>query len=336
MSNRNRIAGALALTALLCAAAAAAGARRNAQPAEIPAAVLTLAATSVSNQIDCRGRLEYGVEYDISVSRPSRVLSVQTLVGNRVERGEPLMVLEPAFDAGSSGTADLQEELISAFSGLLGSGAEHGRPAVIPLNANGRQTLYSPAAGLITQVSASPSQTVPAGRTLLTLSDPESLQVRAAIPEVYVQDLSAGLDCRIRGEAFRDREYRGTISRIMPNAYQNGTLGTAGDTVVDVLVAIEEPDDALRAGFTAQLEIHTPLREGMLLVPYEAVMQDENDTEYVYLVKNGRALRRDIVTGLELQDRVEIVSGCEAGERVILEPAGIRENDRIRTAEVAP
>ena len=55
----------------------------------------------------------------------------------------------------------------------------------------------------------------------------------------------------------------------------------------------------------------------------------------MYLVKSGRAQRRDIVTGLELQDRVEFVSGCEAGERVILAPADIRENDRIRTAEVA-
>lgn len=334
MPHQNRIAVFLALAALVCTVTAGL-IRRRAQPQVRTVSVMTLTPTAVSNQISCRGRLEYGLEYNVSVSRPSRIVAVQTQVGNRVGRGDALFSLLPIFDSDTSDGPDLQEELVAAVSGLLGSTAERGRPAIMPLNAGGLQTVRSPAAGLITQVSAAASQTVPAGRTLLTLADPESLQVRASVPEAYIQDLDTGLDCTIRGEAFRDRVYRGTVIQIMPCAYQNGTLGGTGDTVVDVIVGIETPDDALRAGFTAQLEIHAPLRDGMLMVPYEAVMQDESDTEYVFVYEDGYVSRRDVVTGFEMQDSVQILEGCREGERILLSPDGVREGERILAAEVS-
>ena len=53
------------------------------------------------------------------------------------------------------------------------------------------------------------------------------------------------------------------------------------------------------------------------------VRQDEAGTEYVLIAEEGAAVRRDIRTGYDLRDSVEIVSGCGAGDRVILEPDGV-------------
>ena len=311
-------------------------ARRTAVRYEKPVPVLTLAAQAVSNRISCRGRLEYGMEYDVCTDRPVRILSVQTRTGSLVERGAPLFTLEPVLQSDPLSGFDLQGEIVAAFSDFRGGNGTHGQPAVIALAASGRQTLYSPAAGLITELAVSPSQTAAAGRTLLTLADPTSLQVRAPVPEAYVQELAVGLECSITGEAFRDRVYSGSIREILPYAYQTGTLNGAGDTVVDVLVSIDDPDDVLREGYSAHVEIRTPARADTLLVPYEAVRQDEAGTEYVLIAEEGAAVRRDIRTGYDLRDSVEIVSGCGAGDRVILEPDGIGEHDRVRPVEVLP
>ena len=64
-------------------------------------------------------------------------------------------------------------------------------------------------------------------------------------------------------------------------------------------------------------------------------MQDETNTEYVLVAENGCAVRRNVRTGYELDDAVELAEGCRAGERVILNPEGIRENARIREERTA-
>ncbi len=339
MRKKKQTALCLSAAALLCVSCALYRVhtdRRTAAQPEKTVHVLTLTAQAVSNRISCRGRLEYGVEYDVCTDRPVRVLSVQTRAGNLVERGAPLFTLEPVFQSDPLSGYDLQGEIVSAFSDFRGGTAAHSQPAVIALAASGQQTLYSPAAGLITALGVSTSQTAAAGRTLLTLADPTSLQVRAPVPEAYVQELAVGLSCSVTGDAFRNRVYSGSVREIMPYAYQTGSLNGAGDTVVDVLVSIDDPDDALREGYSAQLEIQTPARADTLLVPYEAVMQDEEGTEYVLVLEGSAAVRRDIRTGYELQNSVEIVSGCEPGDRVLLEPDGIGERDRIRPVEVLP
>lgn len=75
-------------------------------------------------------------------------------------------------------------------------------------------------------------------------------------------------------------------------------------------IAIDDPDNDLKAGFTARAEIVTDTRRTMLTVPYEAVRQDENNVEFtVYLAEGSRAVRRNIQTGVELLEGVEVTEG---------------------------
>jgi hypothetical protein len=67
-------------------------------------------------------------------------------------------------------------------------------------------------------------------------------------------------------------------------------------------------------------------------LPYEAIGQDENNREYLYVIQEGRAVKRLIVTGRELSDCVEILAGATDGEPVILNPDDVRHGQRVQVA----
>ncbi|MEA4822583.1 MAG: efflux RND transporter periplasmic adaptor subunit [Clostridiaceae bacterium] len=306
---------------------------RKTQEDSVPVEMVTLVPNAVANRIICKGKLEYGVEYAVGVDKTVRVLTAAVEEGDYIGQGEKLMTLETENGVEIGTGIDVQGEILSVFSSFVNSSkaeTDNGEPCIVAINDTGKQSLYSPAEGLVTKISVDTNGVVAAQNTLVMIADPMSLRIRAAVPEAYVQDLAVGMRCDITGEAFRDRVYAGEIVKIMPYAYQNTTLTGVGDTLVDVIVSIDEPDEALRSGYNAQVEIQTDLKENALLVPYEAVMQDENNVEYVFVEENGYAVRRDVKTGYELDDTIELVEGCAAGERVILNPGDLSENDRVR------
>ena len=55
-----------------------------------------------------------------------------------------------------------------------------------------------------------------------------------------------------------------------------------------------------------------------IVVPYSAIMQDEDGNEYVYLLREGHAEKRIITTAADLGDEVWVSSGLAAGEELIL------------------
>ena len=86
--------------------------------------------------------------------------------------------------------------------------------------------------------------------------------------------------------------------------------------MVDALISIQSPDADLKPNFTATARIVTDSPQQVLLAPYEAVRQDENGQEYVYLYSKGSAIRRDITTGREYADGAEVLSGLREGDRI--------------------
>ena len=100
--------------------------------------------------------------------------------------------------------------------------------------------------------------------------------------------------------------------------------------MVDLEIAIDDPDDALKTGFTARAEITTGKQKEMLVVPYEAVLQDTDNVEYVYLVKGSRAVRRDIETGMELLEGVEVREGLTESDVILKNAADGLAGDRIQ------
>ena len=63
------------------------------------------------------------------------------------------------------------------------------------------------------------------------------------------------------------------------------------------------------------------MRRTMLTVPYEAVGQDENNEEYVYVADGARVERRTVKTGMELLEGVEVVEGLSPNDILLSDVA---------------
>lgn len=151
-----------------------------------------------------------------------------------------------------------------------------------------------------------------------------------AVNEADISKIREGQSVQLTGAAFPDGAYFGNVSSISDTAYTIASVGSAAETVVDVTVRIEGEDTSLlRSGYSVTAQLKTGDERVLTTLPYSAVCQDEKG-EYVYILKNGTAARRDIITGMELSDRTEILSGVEEGDVVLEETDGVSDGGRVR------
>lgn len=156
--------------------------------------------------------------------------------------------------------------------------------------------------------------------------------VNAAVREDDISKVKIGQQVIISGKGFGDREYNGTVDVISDTA-RRLQQGATGNTVVDVVVTIEDKDEMMRKGNTADVKIIISEQRQISVVAYKAVRQDKDGTEYVYVFRDGVAVRKDIVTGLELSDGIEVLSGLLPEDKVLMSQEEIENGNYVRVVE---
>ena len=78
---------------------------------------------------------------------------------------------------------------------------------------------------------------------------------------------------------------------------------------------IEEPDDAIILGIETKTKIQTAMLAYALLIPTDALCSDE-EGDYVFVINDGKAEKRSVVTGVRNDDMAEVSEGLFAGEIV--------------------
>ena len=186
-------------------------------------------------------------------------------------------------------------------------------------------TLKAPFDGLVTSVNVEVGQFVGAGTPVVTLVDLSSLEIRADVVEVDVSRLEEGQPVKIVFDAMPDRTYRGRIKRI-------GYVGQAiqGVVLFPVTVSIENPDEDVRVGMTANLEVIVGQARDVPVVPNSAIRYREG--KQVVLVKRGEeVVPVRVEVGLAGETVSEIRGGdLREGDEVVVElPPSPKERRRI-------
>ena len=201
--------------------------------------------------------------------------------------------------------------------------AEVARAAAALENANVQlsyATITAPIDGVIASVSTEEGETVAAGMqapTFVTIIDLQRLQIDAYVDEVDIGKVKVGQRAVFTVDAFPATDFEGKASAIYPKA-------VIQDNVVnyDVVVDIQTPyHGLLRPEMTASVTIFLERREGVLAVPAKAV-QRERGKNVVYVIAHGRAEPREIKVGWRDGQWIEVASGLEEGETVLLEAPG--------------
>ncbi len=156
----------------------------------------------------------------------------------------------------------------------------------------------------------------------LYLSD-EDMLVTALIGEANISNIKVGQKAEVSGSGFEE-EYSAEVINIGSSA-KKVTVGGVKIVAVDVTLKIDKPDKALKSGFSAKLKIFTDSEKEMAVVPYSAVLQ-EDDREYVFVYENGNAQKTYIKTGKELPKGYEILSGIDKNDIIVMTPALINGN----------
>jgi RND family efflux transporter MFP subunit len=188
--------------------------------------------------------------------------------------------------------------------------------------------IQAPFTGVVSARLAEPGDALPRHTHLMTLIDPDSLLTQVTVSELLMPILEPGDEVQVQVDALGDRRYPGRILRIHPAVDARTRQG-----VVEVLVA-PVPTGA-RPGQLCRVTLTAPSHE-RLLIPFSALRRDERG-EYVYRVADSVAERMPVRSGLRIDDRVEILEGLAAGDRVVTRGfLGLTADKQVQTVNGPP
>jgi HlyD family secretion protein len=170
----------------------------------------------------------------------------------------------------------------------------------------GELAIRSPVDGIVGTVAVADRAAVPANGPLLTVIDLSQLEVELAVPEAYADELGIGMPAEIR---FGGQAYAGAISAVSPEVVD-------GQVTARVRFQGELPA-GLRQNQRVTTRVLFESREGVLKLARGPSLDDEGG-RFAYVVADGMAQRRPIEIGATSLSEVEIVSGLQAGERVVI------------------
>ncbi len=161
--------------------------------------------------------------------------------------------------------------------------------------------------------------TVTERQAILTIPDLREMAVKVNIHESAVQRVAVGQRVRVSVDAFPDDPLTGTVSRVAVVADSANSFMNPDLKVYPTTINIDGTHEWLRPGMSAEVEILVDRLEDVVYVPVQAVTYYD-DQRVVYVAGRGAPQRRPIEVGSFSDSFIEIVSGLEEGEQVLLLP----------------
>ncbi len=168
--------------------------------------------------------------------------------------------------------------------------------------------------------------------------DLTKMQIAASVVEADIAKVKEGQKVEFSVDSFPDEVFEGVVTQV-----RNNPITTSNVVTYEVIIGIDNKDLKIKPGMTANVEIITAERNDVLLIPNKALRfytLDENGDvrrykdKGIWLLKNGKPERINVITGVSDDDRTEIISDeINVDSVVILEDknaVGIQTNMRMR------
>ena len=209
----------------------------------------------------------------------------------------------------------------------LKSRVEGARASVAALSERQRKmTVAAPFDGIVTKKTVEVGEIKQPGSPLFVLADPRTITVEAPIDESESAKVRVGQKVRLFPDSYLGETFAGEVSEVKPTIEASKEVSRANTIKVTPL----SPPKPLRLGMSVDVEVLTGHKEDALQIPSAAVMEREAK-KFVYVVAGGKAVRRDVTTGISNWDRTEILSGLAPGDAVVtsLEIQNLSSGSRV-------
>jgi membrane fusion protein (multidrug efflux system) len=172
----------------------------------------------------------------------------------------------------------------------------------------------APFSGIVAERLVTAGDYVTKGTKVATVVRVDPLRVQLTIPAQYLAQVSEGQAVRLSVDAYPEEVFPARVRFVSP------TL-KADQRALTVEAVASNKDGRLKPGLFATALLQQPHPAPALLVPASAV-EVISGTPRTYVVNGDTVEERIVTTGEKVGDRVEIVSGVKAGERVAANPRG--------------
>jgi HlyD family secretion protein len=225
-----------------------------------------------------------------------------------------------------------------------------------------KTTFTAPIAGTVTQLAIERGEIVVTGTmnnpgtVILTIADMSAMKVEADVDETDVSSVALDQPTTIKVDAFPEAELHGHVVEIAnsPKITEAGTQEQQTNFEVDV--AIESPPPSLRPGMTADVEIRTAVKDGVLMVPIQSVVvrtreelkpetkarrggraaaaspapadtgNPKEELKGVFVIADGKAHFHPVKTGIASDTDMEITGDLKPGDKVVTGPFKVLRN----------
>jgi len=298
-------------------------------PPFIPVNMMKVSETPVSNTVNAVGAL---IAEDSVVLRPEidgRIDKLLFKEGQPVKQGTVLVVLDSADQRArlAAAQADLKlaesryqrsEELV-AQNFISREALDVTRANLDILRARllqeqvalDKTVLRAPFAALVGLRQVSPGAYVKKGDDIVRLDALGNLKLEVPVPETYLPLVRIGLPVTLTVDALPGQTFSGKVHAIDP-------VVDPVSRNVRVRARIANPKGQLKPGMFARATADLGGRTRAILLP-EQVIVPRPDGSYVFLAVGGKAELRKVTLGKREPGRVEIVSGVQPGDTVILD-----------------
>lgn len=345
------------LSALLLAACSKEAAKPTAAPS-LAVRVVRIQPRPLEEALDITGSLVSATAVDVKTRFAGRLVTLLKQQGDRVQKGELLAGLEEtdarlalnqaratldvaqaSFDRAQVGEDHARRELDRAQnllrSGgitdrdfqaaemtardaraqvkLAGAQVEQARQAVAVAQKHLSDCrIVSPINGEVDRKLYNPGGWVDVNALLYKLVDNQRLELETYVASSDLGPVRSGQKVRFSVAAYAGETFEATITHI--------------SAAVDVMnrseplrAAVPNPTRKLKAGMFVKGRIITGIKPSAIVVPVDAVWRRSGQAAYIYVVVNNEAKKREVKTGQEDADSIEITSGLARGETVVAE-----------------
>ena len=308
-------------------AQAAAGGPPGGMP-PMPVDVDTARVGRVVDNVRATGRIEAVQSIELRPDEQGRITELLFHEGQYVARGTPLVRIDDemlrAQAARAEAERDLARQKLARAERLrtdnanapadydeAAAGARAAEAALAALQLQiQRSTVRAPFSGVVGQRFVSLGDYVTSSSRLLALQTTDPQRAVIEIPERHASDLRIGQTVEFTVAARPGRVFRAVVDFVDP------TVQTESRTIL-VKGRATNPGGVLKAGMFIEARLATGTRAGAVVVPEDAI-QPLRTANVVWAIVGGKASRRTVTLGARTAGLVEVLTGVNAGEMVVV------------------
>ena len=171
--------------------------------------------------------------------------------------------------------------------------------------------LTAPFAGIIPSKTGEAGQNVMPGMAVAQLVSATGQQVKIAVPEAEIGNITVGQKASVAIPALKGKRYEATVT-------ERGVTANALSRSYEVKLKVDDADDSLLPGMVAEVTLTENNGQTACIIPLHIVQLDEQNRNFVWTEKDGKAVKRFITCGDFAGNGVIVTQGLQPGDNLII------------------